>query len=204
VFTFRAKRKHAPLRVAAKRIKIALPKTRSGRYTPSSLVDCSHGPEGNATDGGEALRLEMRAGKNNMGARQQPSSAVCWGLRECQHYPPSWVEASTSLGRVVSGSATPASASQWSSCRTGSRAFAPGSRGYTRSVRNREQTRTVPYRETSKRTPFRTGRLPGSLVTPSIQPFHQLAQVLFADASGDVFDGAEIFPGHGVIESGGG
>ena len=48
-----------------------------------------------------------------------------------QHYPPSWVEASTLLGQVVTGSATPVSASQWSLCRTGSRASAPGSRGYT-------------------------------------------------------------------------
>jgi hypothetical protein len=83
--------------------------------------------------------------------KQQPSSAVCWGLRECQHYPPSWVEANTSLDQVVSGSATPASASQWNSCRTGSRASAPGSRGYTRSVRNREQTSMSPHPNPSPR-----------------------------------------------------
>ena len=104
--------------------------------------------------------------------RQQPSSAVCWGLRECQHYPPSWVEAISSLDQVVSGSATPVSASQWNSCRTGSRAFAPGSRGNTRSVRNREQTRAFPVQEASKRTPFRTGRLPGysAALNPAIPP----------------------------------
>ena len=39
-----------------------------------------------------------------------------------QHYPPSWVEASTSLDQVVIGSATPVGASQWGLCRTGSRA----------------------------------------------------------------------------------
>jgi len=42
-----------------------------------------------------------------------------------QHYPPSWVEATTSLDQVVIGSATPVGASQWSFCRTGSRASCP-------------------------------------------------------------------------------
>jgi hypothetical protein len=95
--------------------------------------------------------------------RQQPSSTVCWGLRECQHYPPSWVEATTSLDQVVSGSATPAGASQWDSCRTGSRAFAPGSRGYTRLMRNWEQTSALPIEAAqthslSAPTNFRVGR----------------------------------------------
>jgi len=54
-----------------------------------------------------------------------PSSAACWVLRENQHYPPSWVEATTSLDQVVFGSATPVGASQWSFCRTGGRASRP-------------------------------------------------------------------------------
>lgn len=52
-------------------------------------------------------------------------------LREVRRYPPSWVEATILLGQVVYGSATPASASQWSLCLTESRASVPGSRGYT-------------------------------------------------------------------------
>ena len=46
-------------------------------------------------------------------------------LTGCRHYPPSWVEALPSLGSVVIGSATPVGASQWSFCRTGSRALCP-------------------------------------------------------------------------------
>src|SRR5262245_52639118 len=57
---------------------------------------------------------------------------LCCVLDFCgktQHYPPSWVEALTSLDQVVIGSATPVGASQWGFFRFGSRAFVLGSRG---------------------------------------------------------------------------
>src|SRR5262249_37825738 len=59
-----------------------------------------------------------------------------------QHYPPSWVEALTSLGQVVIGSATPVGASQWGFCRCGSRAKLLGSRGYIRVTAGRERGTT--------------------------------------------------------------
>jgi hypothetical protein len=46
---------------------------------------------------------QTRAAKAIARERQQPSSAVCWDLRECQHYPPSWVGAHSSLDQVVLG-----------------------------------------------------------------------------------------------------
>jgi hypothetical protein len=122
---------------------IALPKTKEGRYTPSSLVEPNRG----ANERGDNRHKTSRcpAPPRACNQRRNPAATAEFrcvlGLREYQHYPPSWVEATTSPGQVVTGSATPAGASQWNSCRTGSRAFAPGSRGYTRPVRDQEQTR---------------------------------------------------------------
>ncbi len=157
---YRARGEPAAL-AAGCRSKIALPKTGRGRYTPSSLVEHQRGPRRQRKRRRISVGTEVRAWKET-GAKQQPSSAVCWGLRECQHYPPSWVEAITSLGQVVSGSATPVSASQWNSCRTGSRAFVPGSRGYNRPVRNREQTRAISPGRRANALLSRTGRLLGT------------------------------------------
>ena len=167
----------APWRDLAARSEIALPKTRAGRYTPSSLVEHNRGAKNSGVNGD--LRWTVvdgsRVCRQRCGMLQQPSSAVCWGLRECQHYPPSWVEATNSPGQVVSGSATPAGASQWNSCRTGSRAFAPGSRGYTRLVRGTRADATASSWRGGQTHSPRTGRIPGTPPPNSIQQFENLA-----------------------------
>src|ERR1700722_11076909 len=70
----------------------------------------------------------------------QSSSAVC---RNCGKPTPSALLGGSNnlLDQVVTGSATPAGASQWSFCRTGSRASVPGSRGTTSEPGRRDPSR---------------------------------------------------------------
>ena len=115
--------------------KTALSKKSQHLYTPSSLRWPSWLPERHPKMNTEYLRLTAECGlamrrplENHIrlaqtskalvdGFVQKPLSSIaelCCVLDFAgnQHYPPSWVEARTSLGQVVNGSATPVGASQ--------------------------------------------------------------------------------------------
>lgn len=119
---------------------------------------------------------QTRVAKAIARERQQPSSAVCWDLRECQHYPPSWVGAHSSLDQVVLGRPLQRALRSGTHVGPGAGPSRPAP-GDTLGRRGNKSRRTRFLWRRASALFFRAGRLPGSylLTTQLVQKVHQVA-----------------------------